>query len=117
MKREHRVICATFRKRRRNFLQRIQKTVQVLSKSSIDALKEPDGTMRSEVLKEHISGLFPYILLRVTEGLSIPEIAAELGLKAHILNKLLQSYPLLREKIRRAREIRRDRVELAKMLE
>ncbi len=64
--------------------------------------------MNIEIFKENLGSLFPLILQRVSEGMTIKLIAHEIGLSHRSLERFLQRHTRLDKAIRKARAIRSD---------
>jgi hypothetical protein len=76
-----------------------------------------DGRMTLQSFKDNLSKLFPLILHLVAEGDSIADIESLMGFNRRVLEQWIQNHPPFDKRIKEARKIRRDRIELAKMLE
>lgn len=67
------------------------------------------GVLDLEVFYENIGSIFPFILDKVSEGMSIRAIQRYIGMNDRSLQELLQRYPRLNEEVKKARRIQVDR--------
>ena len=78
-----------------------------LSLTDIKAL-QTDNHLDIETFYENIGGIFPFILERVQEGMSISRIEKLIGLNDRVLENILQRYPRLNVVINEARSLKTD---------
>lgn len=67
-----------------------------------------DNVLELETFYDNIGAIFPFVLGKVSEGLSIRKIEALIGMKPRSLDELLLRYKRLSMEVRQARKIRTD---------
>lgn len=68
-----------------------------------------------EVFYDNISGIWPFILSKVSEGMTLQGIERLIGIKRRTLQSILARIPRLRESINMAKMIQTDDIQLSKM--
>lgn len=117
MDRRIKVRIQTHRKEREKLKSRIKDSCVYLCSLSDISKFQIDGRLSIELFKKHISKVLPVVLSLVSEGKGIPAIERLLGMNERSLECWLQNHPAIDRKVKEARKIRRDSIELKKMME